>query len=48
MQALLKVGPWKHRLSNNDRMRSLNSYMQLDPAHARERVSAYFQTRRLI
>ncbi len=46
VQALLKVGPWKHRLTAQSRTQSLNAFMAMDQRMARERVALYLQTRR--
>lgn len=45
VQALLKAGPWKHRLTNDQRRDALNQFQQLEPRIARSRIAAWRQTR---
>lgn len=47
IQAMLKVGPWKNRLSSQMRTDSLNRFLDLDAAAARERVELYLSTRQI-
>ncbi|MBH0236315.1 DUF2336 domain-containing protein [Methylobrevis albus] len=47
IQALLKVGPWKHRLGNDARTAALNTYLTLDARVARDKFASYMQTRRV-
>ena len=41
VQTLLKVGPWKHRITAEDRRVALNSFGKLDSREARSRLSAW-------
>jgi len=45
VQAMLKVGPWKHRLANDQRGQALNQFQQMEPRFARARIAAWRQTR---
>ncbi len=40
VQAMLKAGPWKHRLDGEQRMQALNQFQQIDPRVARSRIAA--------
>lgn len=45
VQSLLKAGPWKHRLTSEQRREALNAYQTIDPRTARARIAAWRQTR---
>ncbi|WP_181708055.1 DUF2336 domain-containing protein [Chthonobacter rhizosphaerae] len=45
VQILLKSGPWKHRLSPNQRRDALNAFTELDPRQARARMQVWRDTR---
>ena len=45
IQSLLKAGPWKHRLSAEDRRDALNGFQALEVRAARARIAAWRQTR---
>lgn len=45
VQAMLKAGPWKHRLGNEQRRDALNQFQQMEPRLARSRIAAWRQTR---
>lgn len=45
VQALLKTGPWKHRLTTEQRREGLNQFNHLDLRVARSRIAVWRQTR---
>jgi hypothetical protein len=45
VQAMLKTGPWKHRLTNDQRREALNQYQQMETRVARSRIAAWRNTR---
>lgn len=45
VQALLKTGPWRHRLSQEQRHEALNRFMEIDPRMAKARMDAWQGTR---
>jgi uncharacterized protein (DUF2336 family) len=45
VQMLLKTGPWKHRLTNDQRRDALNQFQTIDQRAARSRIAAWRQTR---
>lgn len=45
VQTMLKTGPWKHRLSQDVRRDTMNSFMQLDAREARGRLAAWKEIR---
>ena len=40
VQSMLKAGPWKHRLDNDQRLEALSQFQQIDPRVARSRIAA--------
>lgn len=45
VQMLLKVGPWKHRLTAEQRSDAVASFIETDPRVARSRIAAWRETR---
>lgn len=45
VQVLLRCGPWKHRLSAEERGAALAAFMDLDPRVARSRIAMWRETR---
>jgi hypothetical protein len=45
VQAMLKAGPWKHRLSADQRREALNHFQQMETRVARSRIAAWRHTR---
>lgn len=45
VQALLKTGPWRHRLTQDQRRDALNRYNAIDGRAARARLTAWRETR---
>lgn len=45
VQMLLKVGPWKHRLTAEQRSEALAAFMEMDPRVARARIATWRETR---
>jgi hypothetical protein len=40
VQSMLKAGPWKHRLDNDQRLAALSQFQQIEPRVARARIAA--------